>query len=155
MEEIVKILDEMVEKRKYAVLGIFVGMVLPENLLFFIWNRDLYLEMDVLKLFLLSLGIGSIFYFMNFIVCMNHAIKMDYTIKQEDGTRKKFVAEMGAIITLFVTMCELIGLIFLKIYMPSLTIKMCLNKFVYIYSALIIFFKLIERYLKKKYESWE
>lgn len=62
MEELVKFLTSKIGYTLVFILCIFA----PGNLFIFIWNQELYFEMDIIRLIILSLIIPCIVYTINF-----------------------------------------------------------------------------------------
>ena len=54
----------MISKIGYTLTAI-IGGALPGSLLIFVWNRKLYMELDLLKLIILSFAIPGILYVCN------------------------------------------------------------------------------------------
>ncbi|RHU79191.1 hypothetical protein DXC58_04135, partial [Ruminococcus sp. TF06-23] len=66
MDELIKY---MISKIGYTLTAI-IGGALPGSLLIFVWNRKLYMELDLLKLIILSFAIPGILYVCNIFVCL-------------------------------------------------------------------------------------
>jgi Mn2+/Fe2+ NRAMP family transporter len=64
MDELFKLL---VKKVNYVAI-IILGFIIPGNVLIFVWNQDLYFEIDIIRLLVLSFGIAFIVYVPNFIL---------------------------------------------------------------------------------------
>lgn len=62
-----KLIEFLTTKIGYTI-AVVLGFLIPGNMFIFIWRRDLYLEMDIIKLLLLSFGIPFLIYIPNFIV---------------------------------------------------------------------------------------
>ena len=63
MDKLVKFLT----KKVGYVLAVILGFIAPGNVLLFAWDRNLYLEMDVVKLLILSFSISFITFIPNLI----------------------------------------------------------------------------------------
>ena len=106
MDELVKYLTS---KMGYT-LAIIFGFGVPGNVLIFMWNRELYLEMDIFKLLIISFGIPFMLFIPNLILVIEMMILRSYFSKKEDessnlditiGTALVFnVIEIGFIIAL-------------------------------------------------------
>lgn len=53
MDELFKFLAEKVN----YVAVIILGFIIPGNVLIFVWNQELYFEIDIIRLLILSFGI--------------------------------------------------------------------------------------------------
>lgn len=106
MDELVKYLTS---KMGYT-LAIIFGFGVPGNVLIFMWNRELYLEMDIFKLLIISFGIPFMLFIPNLILVVEVMILRSHFLKKEDessdlditiGTAIAFnVIEIGFIIAL-------------------------------------------------------
>lgn len=106
MDELVKYLTS---KMGYT-LAIIFGFGVPGNVLIFMWNRELYLEMDIFKLLIISFGIPFMLFIPNLILVIEMMILRSHFSKKEDeslnlditiGTALVFnVIEIGFIIAL-------------------------------------------------------
>lgn len=82
MDELVKYLTS---KIGYTLAAIF-GFGIPGNVLIFMWNRELYLEMDIFKLLIISFGIPFMLFIPNLISVIEFMIIRSYLSKKEDET---------------------------------------------------------------------
>lgn len=57
-----KLVDFLTSKIGYT-LTIIAGFIVPGVMLIFIWNRELYMQLDIIKLLLASFGISFFFTF--------------------------------------------------------------------------------------------
>lgn len=64
MDELFKFLAEKVN----YVAVIILGFIIPGNVLIFVWNQELYFEIDIIRLLILSFGIAFMVYVPNFIL---------------------------------------------------------------------------------------
>lgn len=62
-----KLIEFLTTKVGY-VLTIVLGFIAPGNVLIFVWNRNMYLEMDIVKLLILSFSISFITFIPNLIL---------------------------------------------------------------------------------------
>ncbi len=62
-----KLIEFLTTKVGY-VLTVILGFIAPGNVLIFAWNRELYLELDIIKLLILSFSISFITLIPNLIV---------------------------------------------------------------------------------------
>lgn len=62
-----KLIEFLTTKVGY-VLKIVLGFIAPGNVLIFVWNRNMYLEMDIVKLLILSFSISFITFIPNLIL---------------------------------------------------------------------------------------
>lgn len=62
-----RLMDFLIKKAPY-VLAVILGFIAPGNILLFVWNQSLYMEMDVVKLLVLSFGISYIAFIPNLLI---------------------------------------------------------------------------------------
>lgn len=79
MDELVKYLTSKIG----YTLTFILGFGLPGNVLIFIWNEKLYLELDILKLILLSFGITFMLFIPNFILIAEICIVTEKILKRK------------------------------------------------------------------------
>ena len=51
------------------VLTVILGFIVPGNVLIFVWNRNMYLEIDIIKLLILSFSISFVALILQFDSC--------------------------------------------------------------------------------------
>ncbi|MED9966933.1 MAG: hypothetical protein UFJ18_09085 [Blautia sp.] len=67
MSELIKILNDKIG----YTLTVILGFLVPGFMFIFIWNRTLFMDMDVIKLLLLSFGISFLVFIPNFLCILN------------------------------------------------------------------------------------
>lgn len=65
MDELIKFLASKIG----YTLAIILGFIVPGVMFVFVWNRSLYMELDIIKLLLLSFGISFLLFIPMFIIC--------------------------------------------------------------------------------------
>ena len=115
MDELIKY---MISKIGYTLTAI-IGGALPGSLLIFVWNRKLYMELDLLKLIILSFAIPGILYVCNIFVCL--PIMSLYNEFKHDT--EIFSVEFIFIIPAILTWIEIGYLVMSKILLPEYTIR--------------------------------
>lgn len=81
MDELIKFLTS---KIGYTLIGI-LGFGLPGNLFIFVWNRSLYLDMDIIKLLILSFGIPFMVFIPNVFLCFEGLRVIELIFKKESS----------------------------------------------------------------------
>lgn len=135
MENLVKFLTE---KIKIAhTLTVLLGFIVVGAMFVFVWNRDIYIELNALQLLLLSIGISFLIFIPNFV------LGLDITFEENnDGTEKGNYSAAWMLGTLF-TDFEMISGMLLKIYINDLTIKSYITGLLLLFG--VIFFIIIIR----------
>ena len=109
-----KLVEFLTTKLGY-VLMIILGFIAPGNVLIFVWNRDIYLAMDVIKLLILSFAVSFIAFIPNLIAVI--IIYFIHGYEKELDTKQKFKFDVLYCIgcTVAINIIEMIGIIFLEI----------------------------------------
>lgn len=115
MEKLVEFLTERI-KIGYSIL-VIMGFLLPGSMFVFIWNRDVYIALDIFQLILLSISIPFLLFIPNFLVCLCFLKEIN-----DDGTVKNDYVSSWVWGTLFTDFELILGML-LKIYINKLTIK--------------------------------
>ena len=118
MDELVKYLTSKIG----YTLAIIFGFGIPGNVLIFMWNRELYLKMDIFKLLIISFGIPFMLFIPNLILMAEIMILKSHFSKKEDKSLEFDVTTGTAII------CEVIEIGFiiaLKINNSDFTVAKC------------------------------
>lgn len=118
MDELIKYLTS---KIGYTLTLIF-GFGLPGSVLIFVWDGKLYLEMDILKLLLLSFGITFMLFIPNFLIVVEMCIVSEKTLK-----RKQVLSEpyMILLVPISLTVLEIGFVIACKIVNDDFTMSQC------------------------------
>lgn len=128
MDELFKFLAEKVN----YVAVIILGFIIPGNVLIFVWNQELYFEIDIIRLLILSFGIAFMVYVPNFILTT-----LFITIKSiltegnkeqkcnENGMQKRNMTELISMIIapMFFEFCEIGVYIYSKIVSSNTSIS--------------------------------
>lgn len=108
-----RLMDFLIKKAPY-VLVIILGFIAPGNVFLFIWNRSLYMEMDVIKLLILSFGITYIAFIPNSVLGI-----LVYFIHKKREKENQFTTKFQFIFytsfTMILTVIELLTYIFFKL----------------------------------------
>lgn len=109
-----KLVEFLTTKLGY-VLMIILGFIAPGNILIFVWNKDIYLAMDVIKLLVLSFGVSFVTFIPNLIVVI--IIYFIHGNEKEIDTKQKFKFDVLYCIgvTVVMNITEIISAIFLEI----------------------------------------
>lgn len=115
-----KSMDKLVEfltKKVGYVLAVILGFIAPGNVLLFAWDRNLYLEMDVVKLLILSFSISFITFIPNliasFIIYFIHG--RDKVLDNINKAEVKFDLLYYTGIAIVLTISEIAGVVFMAI----------------------------------------
>lgn len=148
MNEIIKALLE--KKIPLTLTIIFIIFVFaPIYVLIYIWNRSMFSEMDIIKLTILSAGIGMIFIFINWMISFTlDATFESFTEKNlffdkeqiEKNPDKDFVVRTMAyyLFAAILATPEILVLMSSKLSDPSMTLKNVLESSLWIISGYII-----------------
>ena len=113
MDKLVKFLT----KKVGYVLAVILGFIAPGNVLLFAWDRNLYLEMDVVKLLILSFSISFITFIPNliasFIIYFIHG--RDKVLDNINKAEVKFDLLYYTGIAIVLTVSEIAGVVFMAI----------------------------------------
>ena len=103
-----KLVDFLTSKIGYT-LTIIAGFIVPGVMLIFIWNRELYMQLDLIKLLLASFGISFFLY----IPLLIFGIKITSIVER---VSKKEVEGMAVLLVpVFLTVVEIMLLMTIKI----------------------------------------
>lgn len=129
MDELVKVLAS---KMGYTLTVIF-GFGLPGNLLVFVWDRNLYLEMNIVKLIILSFGIAFAFFAIVSVSVFPFYIGLEEILKKKSNINAIVLPSVA------VNILAIIGMIVIKILKPDYTIKSIIEEYgVVIVSVLLV-----------------
>lgn len=103
-----KLVDFLTSKIGYT-LTIIAGFIVPGVMLIFIWNRELYMQLDIIKLLLASFGISFFLY----IPMLIFGIKI--TSITEKISKKEAEGMAVLLVPVFLTVVEIMLLITIKI----------------------------------------
>ena len=78
------LVEFLTDKIGYTIF-IILGFLLPGTLFIFVWNRQLYLEMEMVKLILLALAISFMLFAANFL-CTTIVFMIQEKAKQKEET---------------------------------------------------------------------
>lgn len=128
MDELFKLLAEKVN---YVAI-VILGFIVPGNVLIFVWNQDLYFEIDIIRLLVLSFGIAFIVYVPNFILtALFVAVKSILTESDkeqknnEDEQQNRNMTELISVIIVPIVLefCEIGAYIYSKIVSSNTSIS--------------------------------
>lgn len=146
MDELIKFLTTKIG----YTLTIILGFIVPGNMFVFVWNRNLYMEMNIIKLLLLSFGIS----FLIFIPCGVFSLLLVYIMEKILKKESSFSMYIWVTVGLEIFSLSL-GMI-KKVFNNSYTITDFLKEFVFPLSvdtcvlAIIAVISLIVCKIKKK-----
>lgn len=150
MDELIKFLTSKIGYTLTTILG----FGLPGNLFIFVWNRNLYLEMDIIKLLILSFAISFMIFIPNLFLCTSICMALD-AVKKEKTSLYQLL-----FLPIIFTVTEMILAMMIKIISPNYSIEMLLeeaiSKFGGTYLSLIVVAMIFERIfvqIKKKISS--
>lgn len=139
MDELIKFLTSKIGHTLTAILG----FGLPGNLFIFVWNRNLYLEMDIIKLLILSFAISFMIFVPNVFLCTTICMAFD-AVKKEKTSLYQLL-----FLPIIFTVTEIIVAMMVKIISPNYSIEMLLeeaiSKFGGAYLILIVGGMIFER----------
>lgn len=142
MDELVKYLTS---KMGYT-LAIIFGFGVPGNVLIFMWNRELYLEMDIFKLLIISFGIPFMLFIPNLILVVEVMILRSHFSKKEDESSDLDIT-IGTAIAFNVI--EIGFIIALKINHSAFTVASCWKMVIVVIVFFSIAFMVIEAIVSK------
>lgn len=149
-----RLIEFLIKKAPY-VLAVILGFIAPGNLFLFVWNRSLYVEMDVIKLLILSFGITYIVFIPNTIIFM-----LLYSIhkKREKEKQMQFTVKFQFVVysacTMLLTVIELLTYIFYNVCGIQVTLNNLVSYFgigTAITIVILLFYKFMQWILYK----WE
>lgn len=142
MDELVKYLTS---KMGYT-LAIIFGFGVLGNVLIFMWNRELYLEMDIFKLLIISFGIPFMLFIPNLILVVEVMILRSHFSKKEDESSDLDIT-IGTAIAFNVI--EIGFIIALKINHSAFTVASCWKMVIVVIVFFSIAFMVIEAIVSK------
>ena len=132
-------------------LAVILGFIIPGMMFIFVWNRQLFLEMDIFKLMIIAFGIPFIICIPNAIICMN-MIKIKEMISKNQE-EKDVYEEYGLVYFLssiiIITVIELIFGMVGKIFNEECTIKLFIMYLGSIIGVFIIVTNVVEKCVRK------
>ena len=124
MDELIKFLTS---KIGYTLTFIF-GCLLPGNIMIFALDRQLYLQIDIIKLFFLSSGIPVMIFIPNFILIVVRAMIRDKMREYKALKDKEFEdIELIIIMSIAFTIIEIYILVICKMLISKFQIKSVLS----------------------------
>lgn len=152
MDELVKYLTS---KIGYTLTFIF-GFGLPGNVLIFIWNEKLYLELDMLKLLFLSFGITFMLFIPNFFMYTEICMIADKILKRKISLSEPYmvllvpvsftVIEIGIAVVCKIIDNDFTIIQYLKyIIVPIVLIAILISVIEFVISRGIALYKMIKR----------
>ena len=139
MDELIKY---MISKIGYTLI-VIIGLALPGNLLVFVWNRELYMELDLFRLIILSFAIPGMLYVCNFFICMFAIVLYNEFKHDTEIIRLEFFFASSVVLTYI----EIAYLMMNKILLPEYTIKDFVAKWGIIGVYLVIGMALVDTFL--------
>lgn len=137
------------------VLTVILGFIVPGNVLIFVWNRNMYLEIDIIKLLILSLSISFVALIPNLIVviAMNFINGVNKSSNNKEETKFNILYNIGFSVGLVVI--EMIFVIFMAICTKNFQLKtyimytgLAITGIIIIYSVVILLKQLIKKIRK-------
>lgn len=117
MDELIKFLTSKIGYTLTAILG----FGLPGNLFIFVWNRSLYVELDIVKLLVLSFAISFGLFIPNLLIFLS------VISAKNQISKKKYGIYNIAFSAILATIIEITVMIVIKILNPEYTIKVLLE----------------------------
>lgn len=126
-----KLVEYVTNKIGYTIIAI-AGILLPGNLFIFVFNQELYIKLDIIRLILLSLAsMVAIFFPVFFLYIIIEALRDKY--QHKEITRNELLIE-PIVYTNVIMYLGMLG----KIYSKSFSINKFLNYFCGIYILVVI-----------------
>ena len=145
-----KLVEFLASKIGYT-LTVIAGFIVPGAMLIFVWNRDLYIQLDIIKLILVSFGISFILFVPVMIFGVNLTIIKETISKKETDPMQVFLVPIS------LTVVEMIILMTIKVLNKSYSMVDFVKEFgvytfwcVAVTSVIAILISLIEKAKKKK-----
>lgn len=108
-----KLVEFLIKKVPY-VLAIILGFIAPGNILLLVWDTQLYMEMDVVKLLILSFGITYTAFIPNTVIGMLlYFIHKSYEKNEDISVKVQFLFYFG--ITIVLTAVEILTYVFFNL----------------------------------------
>lgn len=137
------------------VLTVILGFIVPGNVLIFVWNRNMYLEIDIIKLLILSFSISFVTLIPNLIavIAMNFIKGVNKSSNNKEETKFDILYNIGFSVGLVVI--EMIFVIFMAICTENFQLKtyimyavLAITGIIIIYSAVMLLKQLIKKIRK-------
>ena len=137
------------------VLTVILGFIVPGNVLIFVWNRNMYLEIDIIKLLILSFSISFVTLIPNLIavIAMNFIKGVNKSSNNKEETKFDILYNIGFSVGLVVI--EMIFVIFMAICTENCQLKtyimyagLAITGIIIIYSAVMLLKQLIKKIRK-------
>lgn len=137
------------------VLTVILGFIVPGNVLIFVWNRNMYLEIDIIKLLILSFSISFVTLIPNLIavIAMNFIKGVNKSSNNKEETKFDILYNIGFSVGLVVI--EMIFVIFMAICTENFQLKtyimyagLATTGIIIIYSAVMLLKQLIKKIRK-------
>ena len=137
------------------VLTVILGFIVPGNVLIFVWNRNVYLEIDIIKLLILSFSISFVTLIPNLIavIAMNFIKGVNKSSNNKEETKFDILYNIGFSVGLVVI--EMIFVIFMAICTENFQLKtyimyagLAITGIIIIYSAVMLLNQLIKKIRK-------
>lgn len=153
--EIMDRLIEFLTTKVGYVLTVILGFIVPGNVLIFVWNRNMYLEIDIIKLLILSFSISFVTLIPNLIavIAMNFIKGVNKSSNNKEETKFDILYNIGFSVGLVVI--EMIFVIFMAICTENFQLKtyimyagLAITGIIIIYSAVMLLKQLIKKIRK-------
>lgn len=137
------------------VLTVILGFIVPGNVLIFVWNRNMYLEIDIIKLLILSFSISFVTLIPNLIavIAMKFIKGVNKSSNNKEETKFDILYNIGFSVGLVVI--EMIFVIFMAICTENFQLKtyimyagLAITGIIIIYSAVMLLKQLIKKIRK-------
>ena len=112
-----KLVEFLTSKIGYTI-AVIGGFLFPGLIFIFIWDKDLFINLNVVVLFTFAIAISFILYIPNFILSI-WAIELQEKMRKEKNEEKYFTI---LVLGLLATVTEMSGEMINKILNPSVTI---------------------------------
>lgn len=110
-----KLVEFLTNKIGYTIAAI-IGLLLPGMLVVFIWNREIYIEIGIIRLIILALAISCAIYVINLFSC-----SFAFSIQEKAGDRKPDIIDILGI-PLVITNIEIYAALIYKLNNDKCTI---------------------------------
>jgi len=149
MEKLVEYLTSKIGFTLYAI----IGFILPGVLFIFVWNRTLFLEIDIFKLILLSISISLPIFIMNLlIIIISNGVKEKLGNDCEDDVTLTNILWVCFVMSYFEIIYGIVKRVYdVNFLINDLIFQIICLKFVYIIAIFIPgFIILLYRKVKRK-----
>lgn len=113
INELIKFLTSRVGLTATVILGFGI----PGNMFIFVWNKEMYMEMNIVKLIFLSFGITFMIFVPNMIIILSSMRLIDIMLKHD------FSIELCFAIPITLTFIEMLAAMLAKILNNKYSIK--------------------------------